>query len=83
MPTLKLTDEQVVDLINQLSSEGEQSVLKALNAERDACWEKTLIQGEEQLRRLCVEGGLNWDSMNEEEREAFIDDLLHEGDCDY
>jgi hypothetical protein len=33
---------------------------------------------EGQLRRLCAERGLDWDAMNEEERETFIDDLIHE-----
>ena len=33
---------------------------------------------EEQLRRLCAERGLNWDTMSSEQRESFIDDLIHE-----
>jgi hypothetical protein len=78
MPTLKLTDEQVVELVEQLSPEGKQATLKALKAERSAWWEETLTQGEEQMRHLCAERGLDWDSMSEEEREAFVDDLLHE-----
>lgn len=30
------------------------------------------------MRVLSAERGLDWDSMSEEEREAFVDDLLHE-----
>lgn len=30
------------------------------------------------MRRLCAERGLNWDAMTEEERESFVDDLIHE-----
>jgi len=33
---------------------------------------------EEQLRRLCAERGLDWNAMTDEEREAFVDDLMHE-----
>jgi hypothetical protein len=34
--------------------------------------------GETQLRRACAERGLNWDGLSEDQREAFVDDLLHE-----
>ena len=33
---------------------------------------------EEQLRRLCAARGLDWDALSADEREAFIDDLIHE-----
>jgi hypothetical protein len=73
-----LTTEQVIELVKQLPPEGKQEVLKALDAERDAWWEETLTEGEQQMRRLCAERGLDWDSMNEDQREGFVDDLLHE-----
>lgn len=31
-----------------------------------------------QLRRLCASRELNWDAMSEDEREAFVDTLIHE-----
>ena len=52
MPTVTLTDEQVVELVKQLSLKQKYEVLKALNAERKAWWEKTLTEGEQQMRRL-------------------------------
>lgn len=78
MPTVLLTNEQVVELINQLSLEEKRAVLKALTADREAWWEETVTEGEQQLRRLCAERGRDWDRMSEEEREAFVDDLIHE-----
>jgi len=78
MPATQFTIEQVIDLVKQLPPEGKQAVLNVLSAERDAWWEETLTQGEQQMRRLCAERGLDWDSMSEEEREAFVDELLHE-----
>jgi hypothetical protein len=78
MPTMQLNVEQIIELVKQLPPEGKQQVLNVLSAERDAWWEKTLTQGEQQMRRLCAERGLDWDSMSEEEREIFVDDLLHE-----
>jgi hypothetical protein len=78
MPMVTLTDEQVIELVKQLPLQSKYEVLKALNAEREAWWERTLTEGEQQLRRLCAERGLEWDIMSEDEREVFVDDLIHE-----
>ena len=78
MPTLTLTDEQVIELVEQLPPQGKRAVWDVLSTEREAWWEETLMQGEQQLRRLCAERRLDWDSMSEDERETFVDDLLHE-----
>ena len=78
MPTVNLTDEQVIELVKQLPLKRKYEVLKALNMEREAWWEKTLKEGEQQMRRLCTERGLDWDTMSENDRETLVDDLLHE-----
>jgi TRAP-type C4-dicarboxylate transport system substrate-binding protein len=78
MPKLELSDEEIAQLVMQLPPERQRAVLQILNAARDAWWQRILAEGEAQLRRLCAERGLNWDSMTEEEREALIDDLVHE-----
>ena len=78
MVTLKLSNEQVVELIKQLPASDKKSVLDALSSDSNLWWEIRLSQGERQLRLLSAERGLDWDQMAEEERERFIDDLLHE-----
>ena len=78
MPTILLTNEQVVELIKQLPVEDKRAILETLTADRETWWETTVTEGEQQLRRLCAERGRDWDRMNEEEREAFVDDLIHE-----
>lgn len=78
MPTLELTDEQVVALIKQLSPERKKSALLALAEDARARREERMGYAESQLRQLCAQRGLNWDAMSEEEREAFIDNLIHE-----
>jgi hypothetical protein len=78
MVTLSLSNEQVIELVKQLPPDGKRAVLNALGTESDLWWDITLAQGEQQMRRLCTERGLEWDKMLEEEREAFVDDLLHE-----
>jgi hypothetical protein len=78
MPVLNLSNDQVIELVKQLPPEGKQAVLEALIADRDSWWDEMLIHGERQLRLICAERGLDWDSMNEDEREVFVDELIHE-----
>lgn len=78
MPLLNLSNDQVIELVKQLPPEDKQAVLEVLIADRDSWWDGMLMRGEQQLRIICAERGLNWDSMNEDEREAFVDDLMHE-----
>ncbi len=77
MATLSLTDEQVVQLVKQLAPRSKQRVLADLTAERDQWWQTAALEGERDLRRLAAERGSNWDAMDEAQREAFVDDLLH------
>ena len=35
-------------------------------------------EGERDMRRLAQARGLNWDTLSEAQRAAFVDDLLHE-----
>jgi len=78
MVTLTLSDKQVVELVKQLSPDAKQAVLDALIGERELWWDMTVAQGEEKLRKLALQRGLDWDSTSENEREDFIDKLLHE-----
>ena len=78
MPTMNLTNEQVVDLVKQLPPADKRRALFALAEESYNQKQKRMAYAEAQLRQLCAERGLNWDTLSEEERENFIDDLLHE-----
>lgn len=78
MATLSLSDEQVVELVKQLPSQAKQRVLLDLNAERDDVWKLLACEGEKDLRRLAAQRGVDWDAIPESEREAFVDQLLHE-----
>ena len=78
MPTVELTIEQVLALVQQLSPEQKRSVLLMLAEDARARREERLDYAEAQLRQLCAERGRDWGTMSEDEREAFIDDLVHE-----
>lgn len=78
MATLSLTDEQVVQLVKQLPAPTKRRVMMDLTAERDEWWRQVTREGEVEMRRLASARGLNWDTLSESEREALVDDLLHE-----
>ena len=78
MPMLELTDQQVVDLVNQLPTNRKRTALVALASEAATRRDERMQLAEVQLRRLCAERGRNWDQLSEDEREVFIDDLVHE-----
>jgi hypothetical protein len=78
MPILELSDAQVVELVKQLPPERQRAALLALAAGAAQRREERMQYAEEQLRRISAERGLEWDKMSEDQREEFIDDLLHQ-----
>ncbi|BAY75195.1 hypothetical protein NIES25_16130 [Nostoc linckia NIES-25] len=78
MATLNLNVEQVITLVKQLAIPEQRMILQAIKAEQDCWWQNRLDYGELQMRSLSTTRGLNWDIMTEQEREEFIDNILHE-----
>jgi hypothetical protein len=78
MATQPLTEEQVVQLVKQLPIRTKQRVLKTLTEERDQWWQTAAREGEPAMRQFAAARQLDWDTLSETPREAFVDDLLHE-----
>jgi hypothetical protein len=78
MPILELSKEQVVELIKQLPPDQRRDAFLTLAEGAAQRREERMQFAEAQLRRVAGERGLDWDKMSEEEREAFVDDLMHE-----
>jgi hypothetical protein len=78
MPILELSDAQVVDLVKQLPPERQRAALLALAADAGQRREERMEYAEGQLRRVSSQRGLDWDKMSEDQRQDYIDDLLHE-----
>ncbi len=78
MSVLELSDEHVISLMRQLPAERKRTALLALALDAQTRREDRLRLGEVQLRRACAERGRDWDRLTEDEREAFVNDLLHE-----
>lgn len=78
MPVLKVKAEQLLELVEQLSPEERLQLLFKLAQPARARMEIHRNFAEQRLRTLAAERGLDWDTLSEAEREAFVDDLIHE-----
>ena len=78
MSVLELTDEQVLSLVRQLPAPSRKTALLALAEDASRRRDERLTQAEQQLRQRARERGLDWDTMNEDERETFVNRLLHD-----
>ena len=77
MITLEIPESQLVEWVMRLPPGARQSVLRALIPRLDEL-EILTDYGNQRMRALCTERGLDWDSLSEDERQQLIDDLLHE-----
>ena len=78
MPSLQLTDEQVIDLVRQLPAEQRERLFSMLASSQWPDWMTLSAAGQAGARAAAARRSLDWDAMSEEERERFIDDVLHE-----
>jgi hypothetical protein len=77
MPTLQLTDEQVIDLFRQLPPERKRAAFMILAGDVEARRDERMAFAETQLRGIAAERGLDWDTLSEDERQDLVDGLVH------
>jgi hypothetical protein len=78
MVTLSEQEQQVLDIIGTLPAERRRLVLYELAKDSQQAWRRNTTYAEEQLRKLAADCGQTWDGMSDQQRQAFVDDLLHE-----
>lgn len=78
MPILNLSNAQVIELVKQLPVEQQVEVFRFLLLQQWNEWELLSRYGTDKVRMVAQERGFDWDAMTEEEREALIDDVVHE-----
>ena len=66
MPTLKLSDEQVIDLLKQLPKEQQERLFEYMLVKDSPVWDEITRYGEERARETAVGRGRNWDAITEE-----------------
>jgi hypothetical protein len=78
MPNLTLSNEQVIELFKQLPEAQQREVYKILSLRQWRRWESLSNYALEKARIVAKERGYDWDTMTEEEKEDFIDQIVHE-----
>ena len=78
MPNLTLSNEQVIDLFKQLPEAQQREVYKILILSQWRQLEPVFNEGAERARIVAKERRYDWDTMTEDEREEFIDKIVHE-----
>jgi hypothetical protein len=77
MATVELTNNEIIDLVRRLPAERQRELLLALAGGQEAR-DKRMQLAEDQLRRIATQRGADWNSMNDDQRQALVDDLIHE-----
>jgi hypothetical protein len=78
MPLLNLSNEQVIELVKQLPVAQQVEVFRFLLLQQWTGWESLSHYGADKARMVAQERGRDWNVMTEEDREALIDDIVHE-----
>ena len=78
MPNLTLSNEQVIELVKQLPEAQQQELFRFLIQRQWGNMEAITDYGSQQAKIVVAERGYDWDTMTEEEKEEFIDNIVHE-----
>ncbi|BBH41597.1 hypothetical protein myaer102_42120 [Microcystis viridis NIES-102] len=78
MPNLTLSNEQVIELVKQLPEAQQQELFRFLIQRQWGNMEAITDYGSQQAKIVAAERGYDWETMTEDEREEFIDEIVHE-----
>ncbi len=78
MAALQITDDQIVDLVRQLPPATRADLLLKLSTAGRQSRTEIRTRMERRIREVCRERGLDWDSMDDEARQDFVEDWLEE-----
>ncbi|MCS7185369.1 MAG: hypothetical protein N3B10_00345 [Armatimonadetes bacterium] len=74
MPQLTISEEQVLELLLQLSPEGKRKAFEQLLQEID--WEQLSERVRKRWAEICASEGIDWNKLSDEEKEAVLDGWL-------
>ena len=77
MVTLTVPESQMVEWVRQLAPTVKRAILRALIPMLDD-YEALVTYGNERVRAIAAGRGLDWNSLDDSQRERLIDDWLHE-----
>jgi hypothetical protein len=67
-----------MELVKQLPPDQQEALFGMLLAQQWGTWEALSAYAQDKARQAAAARGRDWEGMTEEEREAFVDDVVHE-----
>lgn len=77
MPTIEVNDEQILRCLDQLSPAGRRAALQKLIGGLDRL-DLLVERNRPKLESVCRARGVEFSKLTEEQREALVDEMLHE-----
>ena len=78
MSPLTHQEKDVVNRFQQLPPDGQRRVMLSMFHTDAEGWRRYQAQGNERFRELAAASGIDWDILDDEQRQEFIDGLLHQ-----
>lgn len=79
MPKIEVSDEQILSCLDQLSPRARRAALAKLIGGLERL-DRIVERNREKIETICRERGLDFSRLTEEEREALVDEILHESE---
>ena len=77
MPQIEVSEEQIVDALDRLSTKGRDEAVRRLIAGASFL-DRTIDALHPRLVEAARQRGLDWTNLSDEARERLVDDILHE-----
>ncbi|UXE60685.1 MAG: hypothetical protein KA717_35130 [Woronichinia naegeliana WA131] len=78
MSNLVLTDEQAIQLVEQLPQQQQAKLMRVLLQKSWSQWLELSQSGQVNIRQIAADKNKNWDEMNKDEQKVLIDEILRE-----
>lgn len=80
MVALTEKEQQVLELIGSLPPDWRRLLLYELARDSEVAWNRNTAYAEQQLRTLAAAKGIDWEQLDDGQRQDFVSDLLREGE---
>lgn len=77
MPQIDHSDKRILDSLDRLSPRGRRAAVLRLVAGASEI-DRTVETFQPRIVALARQRGLDWSQLSDDERERFVDDILHE-----
>jgi DNA-binding NtrC family response regulator len=78
MSNLVLTDEQAIQLVEQLPQQQQAKLMRVLLQKSWSQWLELSQSWQVNIRQIAADKNKNWDEMNKDEQKVLIDEILRE-----